>query len=61
MAKVKAVYNELNLKTIYSKYEEEAYNDIVHQISHLSGGAEKRALNHDIFHSLLSRIYKRDA
>ena len=52
---VKKVYQELNLEKFYKTYEEEAYNDIVHQITNLS------ALNHDIFHTFLAKIYKREA
>lgn len=61
VSNVKAVFEELSLQKMYKVYEEETYNDILHQISHLSGGAEKRALNHDIFHTFLSKIYKREA
>jgi farnesyl diphosphate synthase len=61
VAKVKAVYDELNIPKMYKTYEENGYNDIVHQISHLSGGVERRALNPEIFQSFLARIYKRDS
>ena len=61
VSNVKAVFEELSLQKMYKVYEEETYNDILHQISHLSGGAEKRTLNHDIFHTFLSKIYKREA
>lgn len=57
---VKSVYEELKVKKIFKSYEEDEYNDIVQQINHLSHGREAKALNQDIFHSFLNKIYKRD-
>ena len=56
VAKVKEVYNTLQLNKTFRDYEDEAYADIVEQINNLS---KKSSLNPDIFYSFLGKIYKR--
>lgn len=56
VAKVKEVYNTLQLSKTFRDYEDEAYADIVRQINLLS---KKSSLNPDIFYSFLGKIYKR--
>ena len=56
IAKVKEIYEDIQLKDVYSKYEEDSYQSIISQINQLPPAA----LNHDIFYSLLSKIYKRN-
>ena len=56
IAKVKEIYEEMQLKKVYAKFEEDSYEDIVSQINRLP----PEVLNHDIFYSLLSKIYKRN-
>ena len=55
VAKVKDVYDELQLQKLYKTYEDEAYTEIVKQINGLS------SLNPDIFFSFLGKIYKRES
>ena len=56
VAKVKEVYNMLQLDKTFRDYEDEAYAEIVRQINLLS---KKSLLNPDIFYSFLGKIYKR--
>jgi len=58
VAKVKEVYNSLQIQQVYKDYEDEAYKDIVEKIKILSEGS---SLNPDIFFSFLSKIYKRES
>ena len=58
VAKVKEVYNTLQLNKTFRDYEDEAYADIVEQINNLS---KKSSLNPDIFYSFLGKIYKRSS
>ena len=58
VAKVKEVYEILQLQKVYKDYEDQAYKDIVEKIKLLS---ERSSLNPDIFFSFLSKIYKRQS
>lgn len=53
---VKNLYQELGLKKLFSKYEAEFYDDIMDMIQQIRG----EELPQQIFHSLLTRIYKRE-
>ena len=53
VAKVKEVYNTLQLNKTFRDYEDEAYADIVEQINNLS---KKSSLNPDIFYSFLGHF-----
>jgi len=53
---VKNLYQELWLKKLFSKYEAEFYDDIMDMIQQIRG----KELPQQIFHSLLTRIYKRE-
>jgi len=55
VAKVKNIYDELQLENLYKTYEDEAYTEIINQINGLS------SLNPDIFLSFLGKIYKRES
>ena len=59
VAKVKAIYEELNLPKLFHQYEEEAYNDIINRIGQISGGQSDRRLNPEVFYYFLNKIYKR--
>jgi len=63
VAKVKEVFNQLDMDGIYRNYEEEVYNDIIKQVDEISIADTDgdQALNPDIFLSLLNKIYKRNA
>ena len=52
--KVKAVYQDLKIAEIYRSFEEESYEDLQDKISKI------KALNPQVFHNFLSRIYKRE-
>ena len=58
VAKVKEVYDRLQIQKLFKAYEDEAYTDIVEKIKVLS---EQSSLNPDIFFSFLSKIYKRES
>lgn len=58
IAKVKEVYDSLQMQKVYRNYEDEAYEDIVQKIKVLS---ERSSLNPDIFFSFLTKIYKRES
>ena len=52
--KVKAVYQELEIAQMYHSFEEDSYSDLQDKISKIE------ALNPQVFHNFLSRIYKRE-
>lgn len=54
VAKVKAVFNELNLKQVYADYEESSYNELMGLIDTLSG-----SLPQEMFNAFAKKIYKR--
>jgi len=55
-AKVKALYEELDLKKIYLDYEEAAVGDIKRKIENLD---ESEGLKKSVFEAFLAKIYKR--
>ncbi|XP_043479264.1 farnesyl pyrophosphate synthase-like isoform X2 [Leptopilina heterotoma] len=55
IAKVKDLYNELGLQTIYSAYEEESYNLINTHIKQMSCGMPR-----DLFLTILHKFYRRN-
>ena len=55
--RVKRIYNELNLKDIYEREEEEIYNDLKRDIKELDNKCELKYS--EILSELLGRIYKR--
>jgi farnesyl diphosphate synthase len=54
VARVKKLYNEMNIPKIFKDYEEESYKSLVAQIN------EVRSLPKEVFLDLLSKIYKRN-
>lgn len=52
--KVKAVYNDLNLKGVYSEYERTSYEQLISQIE-----AEPSKAVQEVLKSFLAKIYKR--
>lgn len=54
VAKVKKLYNELNIPKIFKDYEEESYKQLVAMIN------EVRSLPKEVFLDLLGKIYKRN-
>ncbi|CAH1785976.1 unnamed protein product [Owenia fusiformis] len=54
VAKVKTVYNELNLKQVYADFEEESYSELIKTIEQQSGD-----LPQQMFLDLAEKIYKR--
>lgn len=54
VARVKKLYNELNMTKIFKDYEEESYKQLVAMIS------EVRSLPKEVFLDLLGKIYKRN-
>ena len=56
VSKVKDIYNELQLKEVYLKKEENLYEEICRMIDELKN---KSKLNPKIFTNFLNRIYKR--
>ncbi|EER41032.1 farnesyl pyrophosphate synthetase [Histoplasma capsulatum var. duboisii H88] len=56
-AKVKAVFNELNLEKVYRDFEEEQVDKIRTMIARLD---ESEGLKKAVFESFLAKIYKRD-
>lgn len=55
VSKVKELYHELGLQTIYSVYEEENYNLIITHIKQISCG-----LPHELFVKILNKFYRRN-
>jgi farnesyl diphosphate synthase len=55
-AKVKALYEELDLKTIYEKYEEEKVGHIKDLIEKVD---ESKGVKKEVYNSFLAKIYKR--
>ncbi|KAE9974525.1 hypothetical protein BLS_010047 [Venturia inaequalis] len=55
-AKVKALYEELNLKQIYLDYEEKVVGDIKTKIANVD---ESEGLKKSVFEAFLAKIYKR--
>jgi len=55
-AKVKALYNELELEQVYHSYEEEKVNDIKKHIAEVD---ESDGLKKEVFDEFLRKIYKR--
>lgn len=53
VAKVKALYNELNLKSVFETYEEESYKAIQSELNNV------KLVPRDVFELLLKKIYKR--
>ena len=51
--RVKQIYEDLELKKLYSKYEEESYSLLMKKIEGLQG------LPADMFYEFAERIYKR--
>lgn len=56
VARVKEVYAELDMKKMYSDYEEESYNDLLQLIEKLCGDLPK-----DMFLAYANKIYKRQS
>ncbi|KAM7440820.1 hypothetical protein ABFA07_010058 [Porites harrisoni] len=54
-ARIKELYNELNLKKVYQYYEEESYKSILELISQKSGNLPK-----EVFLEFVKKIYKRE-
>jgi len=54
VAKVKQVYNELDLEAVFKKYEEESYKAIQTELDKVT------VMPRDVFELLLKKIYKRD-
>ena len=55
MAKVKALFAELELQRMYEEYEESSYQDLMQLIEKLSGKLPKQ-----IFTAFAQKIYKRN-
>lgn len=55
-AKVKALYKELDLETVYKQYEEEVVGGIRNKIAAID---ESSGLKKEVFEAFLSKIYKR--
>jgi farnesyl diphosphate synthase len=55
VAKVKALYRELNLENLYHQYEEDSYNQIMSLKPTVDG-----LLPWSIFEIFLSKVYKRN-
>lgn len=55
-AKVKAVYNELKLDSVYEEYEEKVVGELRTKIAAVS---ESEGLTKEVFETFLSKIYKR--
>jgi len=53
VAKIKALYRELDMPTVFAKYEEESYVQIQKELDSVT------ALPRDVFELLLKKIYKR--
>lgn len=53
VARVKQIYNELNIPTIYRDYEERSYKELRKLI------AQQNVVPHAVFEGLLGKIYKR--
>ncbi|KAM6493580.1 Isoprenoid synthase domain containing protein [Amanita muscaria] len=58
-AKVKEVFEELGLRTIYKEYEEKTYKDLQVKIMAIPETDEKGTLKREVFTSFLNKIYKR--
>jgi len=58
VARVKSLYEELNLTKAFKTYEERSYNDILSLISQMPGGGS--ALNPEVFYYFLNKIHKRN-
>jgi farnesyl diphosphate synthase len=58
-ARVKALYEELGLRTIYAKYEEEAYQKLTTLIKTIPENNVEGQLKPQVFTSFLNKIYKR--
>ncbi len=60
VASVMGIFEDLKMPKLYKSYEEDTVRDIMDLINRMSGGAEKRTLNHRIFKNLLANIYQRN-
>ena len=54
VAKIKAIYEELEIKQAYYDYEEKSYSELVKMIDQLSGDLPK-----EMFIAYAKKIYKR--
>ena len=55
-AKVKAIYEELQISHVYKKYEEKTVKELRDKIATVD---ESEGLKKDVFEAFLSKIYKR--
>jgi farnesyl diphosphate synthase len=55
VAKIRELYNEIGLRSIYELYERESYESIRAEIEQLPTN-----ISHTIFYNILDKIYKRD-
>lgn len=55
-AKVKAIFNELELEKVYKEYEEKVVNELREKIAAVD---EEKGLKKEVFESFLAKIYKR--
>jgi len=54
VAKVKQVYNEINMQKLFKEYEEESYKQLCEQIETV------KSMPREVFTDLLAKIYKRN-
>ncbi|XP_064603763.1 farnesyl pyrophosphate synthase-like [Liolophura sinensis] len=54
VAEIKSLYKELDLESVYAKYEEESYEDLIKLINKFSGNLPK-----EVFLTFALKIYKR--
>jgi len=59
VAAVKGLYESLNLREVYAKFEEVEHNNILGLIQQLHQGGSKGSVSPDVFHFFLNKIHKR--
>lgn len=53
VAKIKAIYNEMGLKSVFEKYEEDSYAEIQEELKKIND------IPQEVFTLFLDKIYKR--
>lgn len=56
VARIKQLFNEMGLPTVYTIYEEDSYQNILRLIQQTS-----RGVPHAVFLKIMDKIYKRDS